>query len=161
MRRSHLKFHITAITAICAVVIVVYTAINPKHSTNVPAQPGSDRHITIDNATWGRNCDPYIEEAQANWHLPAMGDKTTATPRPEKAALNNALDAVGAACNGQLACHLNITSDTMKTEPLASCYKRLTVGYRCFSIDRLWTLEVNQGADLVIDCHENGAQPAK
>ena len=161
MRPAHLKFHLTAIAAICFVIVLVYLAIGPKKlSHNAAPQALGDRHITIDSATWGRNCDPYISEAQQNWHLPAMGDKTPATPRPEKAAMNNVLSIVSAACNNQLACHLKADVATLQVDPLPSCYKRLNVGYRCFSFDRLETLEVNQGADLVIDCHEQAAAPA-
>ena len=160
MRPSHLKFHLTAIAAICVVIVLAYAAIGPKKLAPQAPQPLSDRHITIDSATWGRNCDPYIEEAQRNWHLPALGDKTPATPRPEKAAMNNALDVVGTACNDKLDCHLKADAATLQSDPLPSCYKRLTVGYRCFSLDRLSTVEVNQGADLDIDCHEQAAAPA-
>ncbi len=153
MQSRHLKFHALAIAAICLVIVVLYLLIGPKPQPPVTETIGH-RFITIDNATWGRNCDPFVEQALQEWRIPAQGE---ASPRPRKAEHNNVRDVIAAACNGKLTCNLPATSETLKVDPLPTCFKRLTVGYRCYDFDRLWTAEVGQGDWLELNCREETA----
>lgn len=153
MRQKHMKFHLAAIAAICVLIVILYMLFGPKKAGPAVEVVG-DRFIQIDNATWGKNCDPFVDQALAEWRLPATGSKEAATPRPEQAQYNNVLSLISAECNGKLSCRVLATSDVMKVEPLKSCYKRLTVGYRCFTYDRLWTADIGQGDLLELDCRD-------
>jgi hypothetical protein len=57
-------------------------------------------------------------------------------------------------CNGRITCMFKADVKTLNVDPLHSCFKKLNVRYRCFSYDRLWNLEISQGKNLEIDCHD-------
>lgn len=158
MRQKHIKFHAAALAIICFVVVVCFMLFGPKEATVSTEEVIGDRYIQIVNATWGKNCDAFVPQAQAAWRTPAPGDKN-APARPAFAQFNNALPAVKQACEHKLACRVLAISDVLKTDPLPSCYKRLTVAYRCFDFDRLWNTDTGQGDLLAIDCHENAKTP--
>lgn len=158
MRQKHLKFHATAIAAICGIIIVLFMLFGPKGTSTTDEVVG-DRYITIDNATWGKNCDMYVRQALASYIPPAPGT-ADAPPKPAYAQYNNALPALREQCDHHLKCSFMLNSANLKVDPLPSCFKRLTVGYRCFSYDRLHKAELGQGEMLTIDCHEGAAEPA-
>ena len=145
MRITNLKLHALAITIICAVVVVIYFA-TQSAAPIAAVQQVSDRYIQLDNATWGRNCDPYVADAVQKWQ-PKPGDS-----KPHLAADNNALSALSALCDGKTACRFAATSSTLGDEPLASCIKQLTLRYRCFATDRLTIKEFGQGETVTLDC---------
>ena len=157
MRQKHLKFHAAALTAICSLIVVLYVLLGPK-DTGPAEEVIGDRFVTIDNATWGKNCDPYIQSAINDWRMPAPGEK--GLPKPAYAQYNNARDVIRSQCDHKLSCNVLATSDTLGVEPLQACAKRLTVAYRCFQFDRLNTVETAQGATLQIDCREGATPPA-
>ena len=82
-------------------------------------------------------------------------------PPLEPVTPSNVLLKVSTLCNGKVSCEFKATSAVLESEPLAACLKNLDVGYRCFSYDRLWTVTVQQGQTVKIDCHEGkNAVPA-
>lgn len=159
---KHLKIHIIAVSIISAIIIALFLLLGGRNKPVIiggPTEIIGSRFITIDSATWGRNCDEFIDQALATWTPPAEPtDSDTvnkdAAIKPHRAALNNALPALRKACDHTITCRLPVTSESFGDNPLPSCFKRLTVGYRCFSYDRLQTLDFGEGETLSINCHE-------
>lgn len=152
MRRK-LKTHIIAVTAIIAVITVLFFLIGPDLTKK---EVKGDRFIHVVSATWGANCASAINAAlreQEAIALRSPGSKPV-TPAPQPVTANNVFNAVNAQCADKLACELLANSTVLGVEPLKSCFKRLAVGYRCFALDRLWTLDIAQGERLTIDCHQ-------
>lgn len=151
MRPKHLKFHAAAILVISILIVVLYVLFGPRAPGPVEETVG-DRFITIDNATWGKNCDPFVDQARAKWRVPEAGAAPSAPPT--RATHNNVLQTLRTQCDGKLSCRLVAMTETFGVDPLPSCFKRLTVGYRCFAYDRLQSVEVGQGDLLSLDCRE-------
>ena len=163
--RKNYKIHAIAIVSICMLTTAIYAWLVPTPSTTEPEGNG-DRGIEIYDATWGLNCNPAIAAAIQNPPpAPKLGASATPNSAPKKplslVADNNALIAVGNACNGKTACQLKATSEMLGVEPLEACFKHLDVRYRCFSYDRAWDVTTSQGKTLTIDCHATAAPPAK
>jgi hypothetical protein len=156
MRINNLKIHLFAISAICAVIIAIFFAMGGDKAPKGPQPLQGDRYIQIDSSTWGRNCDPYVDEALQKWK-----PTTPPTPRPRRAANDNALVAVSNACNGQLKCTFKPTSEWVGDEPLASCSKYLEIRYRCFAYDPLIFMDAGEHDTVVIDCAKKPANPSK
>lgn len=158
------KFHAMAIGGICVAITILYLFIGPKAPPPVVEGPQGDRYIQIDYATWGEECNPYIQQtisAQAATPVTKDADgKIVQQEVPTLVQPNNVLGVVSSICNGKLTCQLNPTSKTLQLEPLASCYKKLQVRYRCFAYDRLWDLTIEQGKTAKIDCEKNAQSPA-
>lgn len=151
MHPSRLKFHLIAIVSICVVITATYFLLASEQQAAPVVQ--STTAIAIDHATWGKNCDRYIEQGIEAWVPPKPGEK--GMPKPAYAKHNNALPALQKACDGKLTCSVTATSDKLDAEPMTNCAKRLIVGYRCFKFDRLHITEVAQGNSLSISCRED------
>ena len=152
------KFHAIAIAAITAIVSVAYMLMDapPTQSTNTPAYA-----IEVTRATWGANCAQTITDAiEARTHIPATTEESAALEPLTPVTPDNVLPAVTAACNGKAACELQASKDALGIDPMHSCFKRLVVSYRCFSFDRLTTLDIGQGELLSIDCAKPPANDA-
>ena len=159
------KFHAIALSAICALIVVLYVAMVPKAPAPVPDNGGvNDRFIQIDNATWGEGCNSSISRAlQERQYKPAPRDANGQVIEQKPLVLvqnNNVLTTMSTACDGKLQCQVLATSASLGIEPFPSCYKRLKVGYRCFSYDRLQIIDIGQSDTLKINCDE-AATPAK
>lgn len=155
------KFHAIAIGGICAAITVLYIFIGPKAPVPMPEGPQGDRYIQIDSATWGEECNTYIQEALNHPPVPEKDadGKTVVLPTPILVQPNNVLPLVSNLCNGKLACEITPTSKTLALEPLATCYKKLVIRYRCYAYDRLWDLTIEQGKPAKIDCEKNAESP--
>ncbi len=150
--------------------MLLYVVIGPGGTKNITVQQTTDRYIQIYSASWGLNCANYI--AQENQRLqqlrlrPADLEKLAPEERPQSldplppVTRDNVLKIVGEKCNNSIACSFDASSDNLKLEPLASCYKHLEVEFRCFAFDRLRHLKVNQSETLTIDCKEADATAA-
>ena len=147
MRINNIKIHLVAIAAICTVITVTFFLMGGDQTPKGPPTRGN-RYIQIDSATWGRDCDPYVVEALKKW----SPLQKPPTPRPRSAVNNNALPAVKAACNDKLTCRFIATSDWVGDEPLASCFKRIVIRYRCFAYDPLTVIDAGQNDAVSIDC---------
>ena len=164
---QNMKFHAIALTGICCAVTALYYVMGPQESQKVaPGTVTGDRYIQIDSATWGEACNPYIKDAlAARANAPIAKDAKDAEGKPVKppelnmATHDNVLPAVSNRCNGKLTCDVNPTSDWLGVEPMASCAKKLEVGYRCFAYDRLWKLTMEQRKTTKIDCTQDATTP--
>ena len=160
------KFHAGALGIICAIIVVLYLVIGP--SEQVPADPDAatgDRFVQVYSATWGMNCNEQIDREnhdRERLRLQPQGagaGRAAFAPLPPVTA-DNVLVRIGDKCNGKIACRFNATSEAIGTEPFEACFKRLSIGYRCFTYDRLHTIEVGQGDPVTIDCHEEADSAA-
>lgn len=153
--RRNVKLHAVAIASICAIITLLYVIIDPQPKTDQAPLARGDRYIQIYSASWGLNCNSAIQEAIKNRSARPI---TPNAPQPAALALvtaNNALPALTSTCDGRLTCELPVNTETMGGDPLPSCFKRLTLSYRCFSYDRLWNLDLPQGSKLAIDCNKS------
>lgn len=150
MHIPNLKFHAVAVSAICAVVVVAYAMMGPPAKTDEQGKPllRGDRYIQIDSATWGRNCDPYIDQALKTW----KPDPAKPTPRPHRVVEGNALLPVSEICNGKLTCKFSADSEVLRDDPLPSCSKQLALRYRCFAYEPFIAKSVGQHETVTIDC---------
>ena len=158
---TNMKFHLRAVGIISAVVIVLYLMIGPKpQEQNVVHKP-TDRFIRIGGATWGLSCNAQIEEArQARDAIPLAKDKDGKVIQNEPLNLvtpNNVLTFIKSACEGQMACEVKASDDTLGATVLASCYKQLNVNYRCSDTDRLVIANIDQGQSLKINCEPDAS----
>jgi hypothetical protein len=162
--RINYKFHSIAIAVICTLITVLYFLFSPKPAP-APVDPTlqGDRAVEIYSATWGQECNPYIQDAiQHQNTVPVEKDANGVLIKrdPLKMVItDNVLQQVGDICNGKTACDITPTSETMGVGPLPSCAKKLVLSYRCYSYDRLWNLTIGQGSTTTIDCNET-AKPA-
>ncbi len=154
--RKH-RQHVIAISTICVVITVIFFAMQPK-KVLPQAQPQlmGDRYIQIYSATWGENCNRYIDDALARPLPPKRDEKGNLIEQklPQRVATDNALDVLNTLCNGKLTCSVTANRTTLGFDPLESCFKELVVSYRCFTLDRLWSTTTRQSDTLQIDCRE-------
>lgn len=158
MRRNQYRTHAIAIGSISVVITVLFFVMQPPKIAPQPdsSQVMGDRYITIYSATWGENCNQFIEQAAAN----PQPLKTTAQGEiipqqlPNRIVPDNVLQAVSNACNGKLTCRVTVNSATLGVEPLGTCFKELKLSYRCYTLDRLWPITLRQNDVLNIDCNE-------
>lgn len=149
MRIPNLRLHATSLGIICAAITVVYFIFAP-HESKVDTRLHGDRYIQIDSASWGLNCNPYVDDALRQWT--PSDDPENPSPKPHLAMENNALSAVSEACNGKLSCKFTPTPRSVGDDPLLNCPKILAVRYRCFTFDKLNSEEFRASDDLEIDC---------
>ena len=167
--RFHYKFHAIALLIICGVITGMYFALAPKPPAPVDTSVHGDRYIEIYSATWGRDCNNMIQQEINNptpTPPPFEGEEQPPEQPVKREPLklvvtNNVLTAVGEKCNGNLTCTVLADSNWLGSEPLAACFKKLEVSYRCYQYDRLWSMKLEQGKDGTIDCnaHENSTTP--
>ena len=177
---KQLRFHITAITAICVVVYAVFILMNPAPPPPTPEQLNHGRSLTIATATWGANCNDAIRAAllEREQSGNTEGSKPPAkkpdpnapipvdAPKVAQAPLalvtpNNVLPLVSTLCNGKLKCEFKTVSEVLKYEPFTVCAKSLELGYRCFAFDKLNTIKFGQGETTRLDCTEKKPEAEK
>lgn len=161
---KNLKFHIIAISIICVLVVGLSQLMGSSHSAAPQAPERGDRYVRVVSATWGLNCNPFIEEAKrarATSALPT-DDKGNVIPQEpiKEMALDNILSTAKTMCDGKISCQIMATSDVLGLDPMDSCFKKLNLNFRCFEMDRLKTTETNQGEMLKIDCSTPAATNA-
>ena len=151
----NLKTHLVSIAIISAVVIVIYAVFAPHDvKSGTQNQLQGDRYIQIDSASWGVNCNPYIDDALRSWkpsETPALAAKN---PKPHRVNPDNALAPISNACNGKMTCAFEANPEFFGDDPMTSCPKKLEVRYRCFAFDKLTIKEFNPGGEVRIDCTE-------
>ena len=159
-----LKFHIIAISIICVLVVGLSQMMGSSHSATPQGPERGDRYVRVVSATWGLNCNPFIKEAKRARETSALpkDDKGNVIPQEplKEMALDNILNSAKTLCDGKIACEVMATSDALGLDPMASCFKKLNLNYRCFELDRLRTTETNQGDMLKIDCAPPAATDA-
>jgi hypothetical protein len=156
--RINYKFHTIAIAIISAVIVVIFLLFGPKAPPSAApvVLTTADSYARIVSATWGLNCNVFIESAiavQAKEGLARDANGTViAAPILKKVTPDNVLEKVKALCNGKPFCETYINSEILGNEPSADCFKQLEISYRCFEVDRLRSASVGQNDALKIDC---------
>jgi hypothetical protein len=160
MRSTH-KFHAIAITVICASITGIFFLLKPAEQLPVDNTLLGDRYIEIYSATWGEACNEYIQaEITARQSKPVEKNEKgeiVQKPLPVLVEKDNVLSKISAFCTGKLTCELTPTSASLEVEPMKSCLKKLDIRYRCFAIDSLKTVSINQAETFKIDCNDNAA----
>tara|TARA_B100001123_G_scaffold370034_1_gene432170 strand:- start:91 stop:609 length:519 start_codon:yes stop_codon:yes gene_type:complete len=125
----------------------------PSISDDMRSRIDANYQITIWEATWGRNCDSYVDRMVRGYgHLSQDQLARRNITIPQKATANNALSAVSKECNGLSHCSIEIEESTFETPSIGVCSKELVVYYRCFDIDRRREAKAMQGGTLELDC---------
>lgn len=114
---------------------------------SAPTPITSDRFIQIARATWGENCNGYIQSAQEQVRMGKSKD-----PAPALVRRDNALRVVSSLCNGKEQCQFATDPVSLGFDPIASCDKEMVVEYRCFVSDRSHEVRAEGGASVLIDC---------
>jgi len=159
---KNLKFHAIAIAAISLIIVglaTVFDTSKPSNPHEQTPQPG-DRQIHIISATWGENCNAEIARILTESPPANASGKTPPAEKPKPIARDNAMEALGKACNNKFDCTVKVNAKTLGFDPIATCFKKLVLDYRCFEIDRLNTLTVSQGETLKINCRTPKAPDA-
>lgn len=151
---KRLRTHLYAIGAICFVITILYLLAGPKAPTPEEQAAKSPYKISIVSASWGLNCNSAIREAielHKSVNAPVLTEGET-PPVLKPVERDNALEGVRARCENNPRCEILATSEVMGSDPYAGCFKKLDITYRCYDIDRLRTLQGDQGDILRLDC---------
>jgi hypothetical protein len=149
------KIHALAIAAITIVIYLLYSATRPEPVGTAPSAPASGRSIQIVSASWGLECNRYLNSAieRANEQRAKLpSEERNSVPMPKEITVNNALERVQSLCDGKETCTFRADDDTIGIETYRGCGGDLDVSYRCFKIDRLHKLSVNRNENVTLDC---------
>ena len=111
-------------------------------------------------ATWGLNCNRYIEERLKKSAFGSSAlSSNTASDIQESPALamikqNNVLTILQTLCDKKKQCQGTAKNDILGN-PYADCSKELYVAWRCFSYDTLHTKTINENNDFTMSCAED------
>lgn len=151
---SHkMKFHLIAVVLIVLIVSIVHSmmkpeALAPRIVTVVQYNP-----IIVD-ATWGRNCNPRIQQALAQMPAgprPIMPDEATASGRPSLVSHNNVLDKVKELCANTDVCSFKANDQTLGPI-LSGCQAQLEIRYYCTEAERVRSTTATYNRDVKLDC---------
>lgn len=160
---TRLKFHLIAITAISLIVLVLYRLIGPAQPVAAPSALATGQYVHVISASWGLNCNPDIEETlreRANAPLPTDEHGNVVPHEPlSLMARDNVLATAQAICHGKPACEIFASNGMLKLDPIARCFKKLDLSYRCFEMDKLHITQTDQGELLKLDCTTPAAAP--
>lgn len=141
------KIHllIVAVIIIGMYAITQFFIAKPGASPVIHAASLSPYIISIERASWGANCQSPFSENNGS-------DNSSKSSNQLKNMDNNVLYNVSQLCNAKSKCDIPIDQNFLGQDPLPSCgYKKLSVEYRCFSVDRLHKQEEREGI-MRIDC---------
>jgi hypothetical protein len=149
------KVHAIAVTAITVVIYILFLIINPKPAGNDPATFSGTDYVRINSASWGLDCNRYLDNAvqeatKKRASLPP--EKRSSVVIPKAILRNNALSRISELCNGKEICQFRVSRQTIPIETMKDCDNKLELSYRCYEIDRLRQLTVNQGEEVTLDC---------
>lgn len=144
----NLKLHIIVSVIF---LLLIFGALSYFSASNQPAATPpsitSDRFIQVSRATWGENCNPYIESARQQVRMgKAQG------PAPEMVRRDNALRAVSTLCNNLEQCQFSLSLEGLGFDPVAECNKEFSMEYRCFLSDRNHKIVGEDGDTVLVDC---------
>ena len=159
---SRTRFHLTAIAAIFLTIYVVQMLNKQPVQQPVEQAPViSARFIMVYEASWGLNCNQFIEQTLQARKAVASKYASDETPeytdgQPDELIMqepNNALLKVSELCNTKEQCEFKATS-VLLGEPFRNCNKELKIAYRCFEFDRLHYFETYEGQNVSIQCEQ-------
>ncbi len=144
----NLKLHLIVSTVF---LLLIFGALSYFSTTqappSTPAPVTSDRFIQIARATWGENCNSYIQSVQQQVEMGKVKG-----PAPTLIRRDNALRSVSTLCNGKEQCQFAARPQALGFDPVANCQKQMVVEYRCFVSDRSHEAITEDGATVLIDC---------
>ena len=144
----NLKLHILATVAFLVLIfgaLTIFNAINRPSAGPTPIT--EDRFIQIKSATWGENCDPFLENKRSD-----MIRKHSSEPLSEPIRKDNALRLVSSLCNGKERCQVTLTEKAMQYDPAPNCAKNMEIEFRCFLTDTAHKARADYSDALTIDC---------
>lgn len=144
----NLKLHILATIAFLALILgamILFTATSEPDTGPTPIT--EDRFIQIKSATWGENCNPFLENKRAD-----MIRKHSKDPLPELIRKDNALRPVSSLCNGKESCQITLTEKALQFDPAPNCAKDIEIEFRCFVTDMAHKTRADYSYTLNIDC---------
>jgi hypothetical protein len=149
------RIHAVAISIITAVIYLLFLIINPNSGENETATFSGTHYVQINSASLGYDCNRYLnraikEASEQREKLPKHERKSIVIPKA--IPRNNALPVISELCNGREICQFRVNRQTIPVITLKDCENKLELSYRCFEIDRLHTLTINQGDDATLDC---------
>lgn len=157
-RMSHkMKFHLLAMILIVLIVSVAHSLMQPAAQAPRIVTVVQYTPIIVD-ATWGKNCNPRIEEAM-QYAAPAgprpiIPDASAPVKLPlAPVSHNNVLDTVKKLCADQMTCTFTADSLTLG-ELLPSCPNQLEIRYYCTEAERVRSVNFNQGGTVTLDCSQ-------
>ena len=149
------KIHALAIAAITIVIYLLYATLRPEPVETAASTSGSVNNIQIISASWGLECNRYLESAinRANQQRAKLDpDQQKTFPIPKEMIKNNALPSLKKLCGGREVCSFRADEETVGVTTYKGCGGGLELSYRCFTIDRLHKLAVRNGETVDIDC---------
>ncbi|MEQ1705600.1 MAG: hypothetical protein ABL867_06450, partial [Rickettsiales bacterium] len=133
------KIHLLVISGIIIMVfiiskVLIANKIETEQSALTTIVKKSPYSITIENASWGMNCQNFPQPERDD----SQGGNTISIKE------NNVIYPISRLCNGNPRCDIAVDSNFLG-EPMVSCPKTLEVEYRCFNIDRLRKSKATDG----------------
>lgn len=156
---SRQRFHLTSIVAILITVLVVYSVAKKPPEQQQQVRALGSRFIMIFEASWGVNCNEFIQQTIINRKARAAKYPVGEAPEPvdgqPKELLlqepNNALLKLSEMCNTRETCVFKASAELFG-EPYKTCNKALDILYRCFEYDRIHEIHGYEGQEVRIDC---------
>lgn len=146
----NLKLHILATIAFLALIFGALMLFSvTKESDTSPTPITEDRFIQIKTATWGENCNPFLENKRSD-----MMQKHSKDPLPELVRKDNALRHASTLCNGKESCQITLTEKAMQFDPAPNCAKDIEIEFRCFLTDIAHKTRADYSYTLNIDCED-------
>ena len=148
------RIHLLLVGGILAVTLLALLATGQINFGKAPdarlaAADASAMLITV-SATWGDNCNDYIQSMSNNPGSEDTASHVTATLLPVRH--DNALRRVSTLCDAKASCSFPVTTDALGADPAPGCTKALTVDYRCGEMGVTSRLTAYSGSKLSLDC---------
>lgn len=146
----NIKFHLITVSLFVLLIfgaVMLFSSDTFKGSD--PVSIAEDRFIQIKSATWGKNCNAYLQTL----HDEARKNQAADAP-PPLIRNDNALRLVSSFCNAKESCTFTLNETTMGFDPAPTCAKNIEIEYRCFVTDLAHKTTVNQGYSVYINCEK-------
>jgi len=149
------KVHALAIVAITVVIYILFLIINPKPAVNESTTFSGTNYVQMNSASLGLECNRSLDRAineamEKRASLPP--EKRSSVVIPNEILRNNALGRISELCNGKELCQFRADRQTIAIETFNECDNKLELSYRCYEVDRLRQLTVDQGEEVTLDC---------
>ncbi|MFO1241974.1 MAG: hypothetical protein U1E36_02045 [Rickettsiales bacterium] len=105
--------------------------------------------ITV-GATWGENCNDYIESMNENPSRDEDGNILSEKMVPVKK--DNVLRRVASMCDTRAACAFPVGTEILGPDPAPGCTKALIIDYRCGEMGATQRITAYSGSGLEISC---------
>lgn len=150
MVTTQTKIHLISLVVAVVLIGLMYFLLLASPKTEAPLKEKEDSQysILIESATYGMNCQKFIEHNN--------GIRARSTPPREQLApitQNNVLRIISRHCSTQRACEIYVSPQVIGIDPAPNCAKNLAISYRCFSFDNARSITGIEGKTLTINCN--------